>query len=303
MAKATGKKLVIVESPTKAKTIRKFLGKEFMVDSCMGHIRDLAEPKNLPEKIKKDPKWSKFAVNTDTFQPFYVVNERKIKVVKELREKLEGADELYLATDEDREGESISWHLLEVLKPTVPVKRMVFNEITKEAIQSALTETRQIDKHLVEAQETRRVLDRMVGYGISPLLWKKIAFGLSAGRVQSVAVKLVADRELDRMKFKRSEYWGITGHHKKDAVDFETRLVSYQNKRVAVGKDFDPLTGNLTSEKAGEVPLHMDEGKAQKISAELSKASWTVTDIEEKPQFRKPAAPFITSTLQQEASR
>ncbi|PIS11425.1 MAG: DNA topoisomerase I, partial [Bdellovibrio sp. CG10_big_fil_rev_8_21_14_0_10_47_8] len=235
-----GKKLVIVESPTKAKTIRKFLGKEFMVESCMGHIRDLPRSaKDIPEKIKKE-KWASLGVDVDhQFEPVYCIPKDKLKVVKNLKEKLEQANELYLATDEDREGESISWHLTQVLKPTVPTKRMVFHEITKEAIQSALKDTRKIDQNLVSAQEARRILDRLVGYTVSPLLWKKVAYGLSAGRVQSVAVRLIAEREQDRIRFKKAQYWGISANLEKAGVEFESRLLSLKGQRVATGKDFD----------------------------------------------------------------
>lgn len=300
-ASSDGIKLVIVESPTKAKTIRKFLGRDYVVESCMGHIRDLPQSaKDIPEKVKKE-KWAQLGVNVDkNFEPLYCVPKDKIKVVKNLKDKLEDASELYLATDEDREGESISWHLLEVLKPKVPTKRMVFHEITKEAIQKALKDTREIDINLVRAQEARRVLDRLVGYTISPLLWKKVAYGLSAGRVQSVAVRLIVNRELERIRFKKSAYWGVLAELSKDGVSFESRLQLYRNQRVATGKDFDGLTGQLT---AGKDVLVLDEKVAGKLAMDLKSGSWAVTDVEEKPTFRKPAPPFITSTLQQEANR
>lgn len=296
-----GKTLVIVESPTKAKTIRKFLGKEYMIESCMGHVRDLPQSaKDIPEKIKKQP-WAQLGVNVDgDFEPIYLTPKNKVKVVKQLKDKLEEASELILATDEDREGESISWHLLETLKPKVPVKRMVFHEITKEAIQKALKATRNIDENLVRAQEARRVLDRLVGYTISPLLWKKVAFGLSAGRVQSVAVRLIVEREHERIRFKKSVYWGVQGENTKDGTGFESRLVSFQQKRVATGKDFDSVTGALSKDKD---VLHLDGKAADKIKSEVEKQKWQVTEVEEKPLSRKPPAPFITSTLQQEANR
>ncbi len=298
---STGNKLVVVESPTKAKTIRKFLGRDYIVESCMGHIRDLPQSaKDIPEKVKKE-KWAQLGVNVDkNFEPLYCVPKDKLKVVKNLRDKLEEADELYLATDEDREGESISWHLLEVLKPRVPVKRMVFHEITKEAILKALKDTREIDLNLVRAQEARRVLDRLVGYTISPLLWKKVAYGLSAGRVQSVAVRLIVEREHERIRFRKASYWGVLAELSKDGVQFESRLQQYQNQRVATGKDFDGTTGALN---AGKDVLVLDEKKAKDLVDKLRTAAWNVSEVEEKPTFRKPAAPFITSTLQQEANR
>lgn len=302
MAK-TKNTLVIVESPTKAKTIKKFLGKGYQVHSCMGHVRDLPQSaKDIPEKLKKQ-KWTKLGVNVDEdFEPLYCVPKNKEKVVSQLREKLKDADELLLATDEDREGESISWHLLELLKPKVPVKRMVFGEITKEAIEDALNHTRKIDDNLVKAQEARRILDRLVGYTISPLLWKKVAFGLSAGRVQSVAVRLICDRETDRMKFKRSEYWSVQAEAAKSGQSFESHLHEWQGLRVASGKDFDPNTGELLPDAKKKVVL-LDQKKSAEIVEKLKKAEWRVASVEEKPVNRKPAAPFITSTLQQEANR
>ncbi len=298
---ADGIKLVIVESPTKAKTIRKFLGRDYVVESCMGHIRDLPKSaKDIPEKVKKE-KWAQLGVNVDKhFEPLYCVPKDKTKVVKNLKEKLEGASELYLATDEDREGESISWHLLEVLKPTVPTKRMVFHEITKEAILKSLKDTREINFNLVKAQEARRVLDRLVGYTISPLIWKKVSYGLSAGRVQSVAVRLIAEREHERIRFKNSSYWGVLAHLKKDDVDFEARLQNVKSQRIATGKDFDGTTGKLV---AGKDVLILDEAKAKDLVNSIKSGAWTVTDVDERPTTRKPAAPFITSTLQQEANR
>ncbi|WP_413288630.1 type I DNA topoisomerase [Bdellovibrio sp. HCB337] len=298
---ADGIKLVVVESPTKAKTIRKFLGKDYVVESCMGHIRDLPKSaKDIPEKVKKE-KWAQLGVNVDkNFEPLYCVPKDKTKVVKNLKDKLEEATELYLATDEDREGESISWHLLEVLKPKVPTKRMVFHEITKDAIQKSLQDTREIDFNLVKAQEARRVLDRLVGYTISPLLWKKVSYGLSAGRVQSVAVRLIVEREHERIRFKTSSYWGVFAQLQKDGVDFEARLQNVKSQRVATGKDFDGTTGKLI---AGKDVLVLDEKKAKDLVGTIKSGAWAVTDVEEKPTTRRPAAPFITSTLQQEANR
>jgi DNA topoisomerase-1 len=306
MAKKTsspdgGKKLVIVESPTKAKTIRKFLGKDYIVESCMGHIRDLPQSaKDIPEKVKKE-KWASLGVNVDkNFEPLYCIPKDKLKVVKNLKEKLSEADELFLATDEDREGESISWHLTEVLKPDVPTKRMVFHEITKDAIQKALTNTRSIDQNLVSAQEARRILDRLVGYTVSPLLWKKVAYGLSAGRVQSVAVRLIAEKELDRLKFKKAQYSGVQAEFEKEAIRFEGKLFQLQGKRVATGKDFDGDTGQLLD---GKEVIVLNPEQAQKSIDSIKGLPFKVSEVDEKPVFRKPAPPFITSTLQQEANR
>lgn len=297
----SGTKLVIVESPTKAKTIRKFLGNNYIVESCMGHVRDLPQSaKDIPEKVKKE-KWAQLGVNVDkNFEPLYCIPKDKTKVIKNLKDKLEDANELYLATDEDREGESISWHLLEILKPKVPTKRMVFNEITKEAIQKSLHDTREIDYNLVRAQEARRVLDRLVGYTISPLLWKKVAYGLSAGRVQSVAVRLVVEREKERIRFVKSSYYGIQAELEKSGSSFDAKIHSYKDQRIATGKDFDSTTGSLS---AGKDVLVLDRKKAESILNEIKNKKWVVSDVEEKPITRRPYAPFITSTLQQEANR
>ncbi|MGE0762660.1 MAG: type I DNA topoisomerase [Bdellovibrionales bacterium] len=304
MAKGEGgKKLVVVESPTKAKTIRKFLGKDYVVESCMGHIRDLPQSaKDIPEKFKKEH-WANLGVDVDhDFQPVYCVPRTKTRIVKTLKEKLAEADELILATDEDREGESISWHLVEVLRPKVPVKRMVFHEITKEAIEGALHKFREIDENLVRAQEARRVLDRLVGYTLSPLLWKKVAYGLSAGRVQSVAVRLIAEREHERIRFKKTKYWAVAGQNSKEQVDFESRLHSFDGLRIATGRDFDGETGAVLADKKGQV-RHLLQADAEKIVSAVKGQAWTVDEVEEKPISRKPYPPFITSTLQQESNR
>jgi DNA topoisomerase I len=295
--------LVVVESPTKAKTIRKFLGKEYIIESCMGHIRDLPQSaKDIPAKFKKQ-KWATLGVDVDhDFEPIYTIPKNKTKIVQLLKDKMAKADRLLLATDEDREGESISWHLLETLKPTIPFKRMVFNEITKEAIYSALDDTRNIDFNLVRAQEARRILDRLVGYTISPLLWKKVAYGLSAGRVQSVAVRLVCEREHERIKFRKATYWGLEADLEKAGHTFLSKIVSYQGKRIATGKDFDPDTGLILADKKNDI-IHLEEADALKI-LKLAKASaWKVSEADEKPVSRKPPTPFITSSLQQESNR
>ena len=294
------KRLVVVESPTKARTIRKFLGPDYIVESCMGHIRDLPQSaKDIPE-MYKGHSWSNLGVNIEShFEPIYCIPKTKQKVVRELKSKLKGITELILATDEDREGESISWHLVEVLKPKVPIRRMVFHEITKEAILSSLKNFREIDSNLVKAQETRRVLDRLVGYTISPLLWKKVAYGLSAGRVQSVAVKLIVEKETARINFNKSDYWGIQGICSKGQKEFESRFTAYDQKSFALGKDFDSKTGALKENlKNCEV---LEESKAKSIVAEVEGKTWEVMKVEEKTIRRQPQAPFITSTLQQEA--
>src|SRR3954454_23499948 len=241
------KKLVIVESPAKAKTIARYLGDGYEVQASVGHIRDLIEPKNLPSDLKKGS-LGKFSVDVDNgFEPYYVVSDQKKKTVSDLKRALKDADELYLATDEDREGEAIAWHLLEVLKPKVPVKRMVFHEITKDAIAHARENTRELDTALVDAQETRRILDRLYGYEVSPVLWRKVGPGLSAGRVQSAATRLVVDRERERLAFVPAGYWGLTAQLAPEGANpFEARLARLDGDRVATGRDFDDH-GRLTS--------------------------------------------------------
>lgn len=297
------KSLVIVESPTKAKTIRKFLPKDFTVDSCNGHIRDLpSSAKEIPAKYKKE-KWANLGINVEKdYEPLYVISSQKKKTVKRLKEFIGKAEELILATDEDREGEGISWHLLEVLKPKIPVKRMVFHEITKEAIVRALDEYRDIDMNLVHAQEARRIIDRLAGYTISPLLWKKIAPGLSAGRVQSVAVELIVQRERERMRFKSGAYWDLKAQVSKngDKSSFSAALSKLDGTRVAGGKDFDENTGKL--KKPDSVTL-LVEKDAKELQKKLENGDWSVTSVEKNKQTRNPSAPFITSTLQQEANR
>lgn len=297
-----GKHLVIVESPTKAKTIRGYLGKDFEVIASMGHIRDLpANAAEIPAKVKKE-EWATLGVNTDSdFEPLYVIPRGKKKNIDTIKKALKEADDLYLATDEDREGESISWHLLDVLKPKVPVKRLVFHEITKTAIQKALESPRDIDEHLVHAQETRRILDRLVGYTVSPVLWKKLAYGLSAGRVQSAALKAIVDRERERIRFNPASYWDVEADLTFDKVNYSSKLVETSDKKVASGKDFDEETGKL---KGGEDKrLVLDEEKAKAIAEEVTSAEWKVTDRQEKDFKRKTPSPFTTSTLQQEANR
>ncbi|HJN34363.1 MAG TPA: type I DNA topoisomerase [Prochlorococcus sp.] len=293
--------LVIVESPTKARTIRGFLPKDFRVEASMGHVRDL--PNNASEipAAQKGQKWANLGVNTTAdFEPLYVVPKDKKKVVKELKAALKDADQLLLATDEDREGESISWHLLQLLAPKVPVKRMVFHEITKEAIAKALDQPRDLDMELVHAQETRRILDRLVGYTLSPLLWKKVAWGLSAGRVQSVAVRLLVQRERARRAFRSGSYWDLKAKLDKGGGQFEAKLTSLDGQKIATGSDFDETTGAL---KAGRNVRLLGESDALTLSESVRSSQWRVEAVEEKPTVRKPVPPFTTSTLQQEANR
>jgi DNA topoisomerase-1 len=297
-----GKKLVIVESPAKAKTIGKYLGDDYEVQASVGHIRDLVEPKNLPPELKKGP-LGKFSIDVDNgFEPYYVVSDTKKKTVAELKRALKEADELWLATDEDREGEAIAWHLLEVLKPKVPVKRMVFHEITQEAIQRAVDATRELDTALVDAQETRRILDRLYGYEVSPVLWRKVGPGLSAGRVQSAATRLVVDRERERLAFITASYWDLdtTLTPAGATTPFTARLARLDGKKVASGRDFSDR-GELKAADA----VALDEQLATSLAAALRDPTLTVTvtNVESKPYTRRPAAPFTTSTLQQEAGR
>jgi DNA topoisomerase I len=291
-----GKKLVIVESPAKAKTIAGYLGGDFVVESSIGHIRDLpSRGADVPKE--KRAKYGTMGIAIDDgFEPLYVVDADKRAKVSELKKLLKDADELLLATDEDREGEAIAWHLLQELKPKVPVRRMVFHEITKDAIQRALTETRDVDERLVDAQETRRILDRLYGFEVSPVLWKKVMQGLSAGRVQSVAVRLVVERERERRAFVSAGYWDIAGTF--EPGSFGAKLAAVDGKRVAQGRDF-AQDGTLKSDDLAR----LDEAGARELAAQLDGAAFAVRSADEKPYTRRPAAPFMTSTLQQEASR
>ena len=288
---------MIVESPAKAKTIAGYLGNDYLVESSIGHIRDLPHSAaEVPAASKGEP-WARLGVDVDHgFEPLYVVDPKKKSVVTDLRSKLKGADELLLATDEDREGEAIAWHLVEVLQPKVPVRRMVFHEITKQAIERALEETREIDDRLVDAQETRRILDRLYGYEVSPVLWRKVMKGLSAGRVQSVATRLVVERERERIEFRAAEYWDIVATFEPGA--FDARLTSVDGRKVAQGRDF-ARNGTLVTEGA----VQLGEAEARALAVAFDGAGFEVRSVERKPYTRRPAAPFMTSTLQQEASR
>ncbi len=297
------RRLVIVESPAKARTIAGYLGDGYDVEASVGHIRDLPTPSELPDDMKKGP-YGKFAVDVDNgFDPYYMVDADKRKKVSELKRLLKEADELFLATDEDREGEAIAWHLLQTLQPKVPYRRMVFHEITREAIQRALQSTRDIDDRLVDAQETRRILDRLYGYEISPVLWRKVRPKLSAGRVQSVATRMIVARERERMAFRAANYWDIVGtfapaeHEGAERQTFAARLVGLDGARVATGRDFDD-SGRLKTKAVA-----LDEAAVRMLAAGLESAPVTVSSMETKPYTRRPSAPFTTSTLQQEASR
>ncbi|PBC62493.1 DNA topoisomerase I [Streptomyces sp. Tue6028] len=300
-----GRRLVIVESPAKAKTIKGYLGPGYVVEASVGHIRDLPNgAAEVPEKYTGEVRRLGVDVEHD-FQPIYVVNADKKAQVKKLKDLLKDSDELFLATDEDREGEAIAWHLLEVLKPKVPVKRMVFHEITKDAIREAVANPRDLNKRMVDAQETRRILDRLYGYEVSPVLWKKVMPRLSAGRVQSVATRLVVERERERIAFRSAEYWDLTGTFgtgragdPSDPSTLVARLATVDGKRVAQGRDFDSL-GQLKSANT----LHLDEANARALAAALENTDFSVRSVESKPYRRSPYAPFRTTTLQQEASR
>jgi len=307
------RKLVIVESPAKARTIAGYLGKGYVVESSIGHIRDMpGSAADIPDKLRKEP-WARLGVNIDAdFEPLYVVNADKRQQVSKLRKLLKDADELLLATDEDREGEAIAWHLVQELKPKVPAKRMVFHEITPEAIAAAVAHPREVDDGLVEAYQTRRVLDRLYGYEVSPVLWKKVMPQLSAGRVQSVAVRLVVEREKERIAFRPARYWDLEAEFAPEPADadatwFGATLVALDGRRIAQGRDFTPA-GELRSALSADDPsappiLHLDETAAASLADRLSGASFSVKTVERKPYRRSPYAPFRTTTLQQEASR
>ncbi|RQX16794.1 type I DNA topoisomerase [Micromonospora ureilytica] len=299
-------RLVIVESPAKAKTISGYLGPGYVVEASFGHVRDL--PRNaadVPAKYKKEP-WARLGVDVDNgFQALYVVSADRKQQISKLIKLAKEVDEIFLATDEDREGEAIAWHLVETLKPKVPVKRMVFHEITKPAIQAAVANPREIDRDLVDAQEARRILDRLYGYEVSPVLWKKVMPRLSAGRVQSVATRIVVERERQRMAFRTAEYWDIlatlaVANAGEGPRAFNATLIALNGDRIATGKDFEPTTGRV---RAGAGVVHLDESGARGLAARLEGRPFTVTRVEEKPYRRRPYAPFITSTLQQEAAR
>lgn len=297
---SAAKSLVIVESPAKAKTIASYLGPDYIVESSIGHIRDLPKSAGDVPEAYKGTAVGRLGVDVEhDFRPIYVIDSAKKDQIRRLKELLKKVDQVYLATDEDREGESIAWHLLEVLKPKVPVKRMAFHEITKKAILEAIEKPRDIDRRLVDAQETRRILDRLYGYEVSPVLWKKVMPKLSAGRVQSVATRIIVEREAARIRFVRAGYWDIQGQFKTPAqAEFAATLVTVDGKRVATGKDFDE-SGKITKPNV----VRLDEATAQALAGGLQGKPFSVASVERKANRRSPAAPFMTSTLQQEASR
>jgi len=296
------KSLVIVESPAKARTIARFLGPQYVVESSIGHVRDLpSKAAEIPDKYRREA-WARLGVDVDhDFEPLYIVPATKKQQVTKLKQLLKDADQLYLATDEDREGEAIAWHLREVLKPKVPVKRMVFHEITRDAIEDAIEHPRDIDQNLVEAQEARRILDRLYGYEVSPVLWKKVRPRLSAGRVQSAAIRIVVARERERMRFVSASFWDVDASLRtQERAELSARLVELDGRRVASGRDFEPSTGRLPDDR--DVVL-LDEAAAKAVAAAVIDGAATVSDLQERPFTQRPAAPFITSTLQQEAGR
>ena len=296
-----GKPLVIVESPAKAKILGRFLGNKYRVEASYGHVRDLPESAAEVPKEIKDKDWGRLGVDVDQdFTPYYVVPADKRKQVAHLKTAVKEASELLLATDPDREGESISWHLKEILKPKIPVRRIVFHEITEEAVKEALKNPADVDENLVRAQESRRILDRLYGYTLSPLLWKKVQTGLSAGRVQSVAVRLIVEREEERRAFRTAVYWDLEARIKGEGREFIATLVRLGDQRIAAGKDFDPQTGVLKNQNAR---LLGEEETAALVEAIRSNVPWTVASVEQKPGVERPAPPFTTSTLTQEASR
>jgi DNA topoisomerase I len=308
-AASGGKPLVIVESPTKANKIAGYLGSGYVVEASVGHIRDL--PRNAADvpAEHKGASWARLGVDVDnSFEPLYVVSPDRKQQVSRLRQLVKAASEVYLATDEDREGEAIAWHLVDTLKPRVPVHRMVFHEITPEAIARAVANPRELDTALVDAQETRRILDRLYGYEVSPVLWKKVLPKLSAGRVQSVATRIVVERERERMAFHAADYWSLEGTFvvpkpaaatdEGEPTTVRARLVSVDDSRVATGRDFDPATGRVS----GDV-VHLDEAGARGLAARLEGRQVSVSRVDEKPYRRRPYAPFTTSTLQMEAGR
>ena len=295
------KPLVIVESPAKAKTLGRFLGANYRVEASYGHIRDLPESAAEVPKEIKEKDWGRLGVDVDSdFAPYYVVPGDKKKQVAHLKTALKDASEVLLATDPDREGESISWHLAQVLKPKVPVRRIVFHEITEDAVKEALTHPAAVDENLVRAQESRRILDRLYGYTLSPLLWKKVQTGLSAGRVQSVAVRLIVEREEERSAFRSSVYWDLEATLKGEGREFVATLVRVNEQRVATGKDFDSSTGALRNQ---QVRLLDEAATGRLVEAIRANVPWTVTSVEQKPGVERPAPPFTTSTLTQEAGR
>src|SRR5688572_19747229 len=295
------KPLVIVESPAKAKILGRFLGSKYRVEASYGHVRDLPESAAEVPKEIKDKEWGRLGVDVDQdFTPYYVIPADKRKQVAHLKTAIKDASELLLATDPDREGESISWHLKEILKPKIPVRRIVFHEITEDAVNEALKHPADVDENLVRAQESRRILDRLYGYTLSPLLWKKVQTGLSAGRVQSVTVRLIVEREEERRAFHSAAYWDLEATLKGDGREFVATLVRLDDRRIATGKDFDPQTGGLRNQS---VRLLDEPATLRLVEAMRRNVPWEVTAVEEKPGVERPAPPFTTSTLTQEASR